>query len=118
MSTITSPSGLGFLVSDSNQVAIGFPPVAGQESGIYLVSNCFPTEISVDHPYSISTGIGYAVDRRYHRYSQPDVTITLKGSGLKCISLEDGANLFRNANSLSVNELLAIAYQKMRSRQS
>jgi hypothetical protein len=118
MSTIASSSGLGFLVADGHQVAIGFPHVAGQESSVYLVSDCFPTEISVDRRYFTSTGLNHGFGFRRDYFGQPEVTITLKGSGLERVSLEEGVNLFRNVNSLSVNELLAIAYQKMKSRQS
>jgi hypothetical protein len=48
---------------------------------------------------------------------KPEVTIEIKAYGVQSVPFEEGIKLFRNADSLSVNELLAIAYQKMDSRQ-
>ena len=122
MSTINSSSGLGFLVADGDRMAIGFPNSAysaGGDSSVCLISNYAPVRITVNSPVYVMemvNGFSHAVPNPYA--DQQEATIEVKGYGLQLVSLEAAVNLFRNANSLSVNELLAIAYQKMRSRQS
>lgn len=72
--------------------------------GPHLCNGCkLPFETQVDIIHAVA--------------GRQEVTIEVKGYDLELVSLDDAVNLFRNADSLSVNELLAIAYQKMRSRQ-
>jgi uncharacterized protein (DUF1684 family) len=120
MSTITSSSGLGFLVADGDRMAIGFPSspyAANGDSSVCLISSYAPVQITVDSPVYVDH-VWPGREACFKRTGRQEVTIEVRGYGLKLVSLADAVNLFRNANSLSVNELLAIAYQKMRSRRS
>lgn len=121
MSTITSSFGSGFLVADGDRMAIGFPNSAYSargDSSVYLISDYAPVQITVDSPVYVDPVVPVRGNCFRHAVAgRQEVTIEVKGYGLQLVSLDDAVNLFRNADSLSVNELLAIAYQKMRSRQ-
>lgn len=104
----------GFLVADGDRMAIGLG--AQDTENLYLVSDYYPVGMSVylprqdvclygSTPFAVSTG-------------RQEVTIEIKAYGpVQSIPMEEGLKLFRSAESLSVNELLAIAYQKMSGRQ-
>jgi hypothetical protein len=47
---------------------------------------------------------------------QERVTLCIEAESAKAISFNEGLELFRNIESYSVNELLAIAYKKMETR--
>jgi hypothetical protein len=107
----------GFLLADGGRMAICLG--ARDTKNMYLVSNYYPTSLSIyiyqphqdvclhgGTPFAVCTG-------------QQEVTIEIKAYGpVQNVPMEEGLKLFRNAESLSVNELLAIAYQKMSGRQS
>ena len=109
--------GTGFLIADGSRMAVGFPQNgwAEEDRRLWLLSDYYPTEISCYRPNFDITTCG---DRFVRMASgRPEVTIEIKAYGAKSVPFEEGIKLFRNADSLSVNELLAIAYQKMDSRQ-
>ena len=108
----------GFLVADGKRMAVGFPQSAWakEDRRLWLLSDYHPTGISYYTPTHDITTLGEAF--RQGVSGQPEVTIEIKAYGVQSVPFEEGIKLFRNADSLSVNELLAIAYQKMDSRQS
>jgi hypothetical protein len=84
-------------------MAVGFAqkPWAKEDRRLWLLSDYYPAEISITQFCP----------------QQDEVTIEIKAYGVQSVPFEEGIKPFRNADSLSVNELLAIAYQKMDSRQ-
>ena len=92
-----------FLIADGSRMAVGFAqkPWAKEDRRLWLLSDYYPNEISISH----------------FNPHQDEVTIEIKAYGVQSVPFEEGIKPFRNADSLSVNELLAIAYQKMDSRQ-
>ena len=107
-----------FLIADGSRMAVSFPQgaLAEKDRALWLLSDYHPTQISYYQPTHDITTYG----DRFVRMApgRPEVTIEIKAHGMKSVPFEEGIKLFRNADSLSVNELLAIAYQKMDSRQS
>lgn len=103
----------GFLVADGDRMAIGLGP--RDEKNLYLVSDYYPVNLSIYQPHQdicVYGGSPFAVST-----GQQEVSIEIKAYGpVQSIPMEQGLKLFKNANSLSVNELLAIAYQKMENR--
>ena len=108
----------GFLVADGKRMAVGFPQKAWakEDRRLWLLSDYYPAQISIFHPHHDIATYGGQFARMVS--GQPEVTIEIKAYGAQSVPFEEGIKLFRNADSLSVNELLAIAYQKMDSRQS
>jgi hypothetical protein len=108
----------GFLVADGKRMAVSFPQKAQakEDRKLWLLSDYYPTEFSCFWPaFDVTT----CSDRfRQVTRGQPEVTVEIKAHSVQSVPFEEGIKLFRNADSLSVNELLAIAYQKMDSRQS
>ena len=107
-----------FLIADGSRMAVSFPQgtQAKEDRRLWLLSNYYPTDISYFWPTFDATAYGDRFTQVVR--GQPEVTIEIKAYGVKSVPFEEGIKLFRNADSLSVNELLAIAYQKMDSRQS
>jgi hypothetical protein len=101
-----------FLIADGSRMAVGFAqkPWAKEDRRLWLLSDYYPNEISISHWH----GKSYNDLINPH---QDEVTIEIKAYGVQSVPFEEGIKPFRNADSLSVNELLAIAYQKMDSRQ-
>lgn len=106
-----------FLIADGSRMAVSFPQKARakEDRVLWLLSDYYPTDISCFWPtFDVTThGDRFTQVAR----GQPEVTIEIKAYGVKSVPFEEGIKLFRNADSLSVNELLAIAYQKMDGRQ-
>jgi hypothetical protein len=107
----------GFLVADGKRMAVGFPEKtwAKEDRRLWLLSDYYPTEISCYQPSVDIQTLGGPFARM--AAGRPEVTIEIKAYGVQSVPFEEGIKPFRNADSLSVNELLAIAYQKMDSRQ-
>ena len=107
-----------FLIADGSRMAVGFPQNewAKEDRRLWLLSDYYPAQISIFHPHHDIATYGGQFARMVS--GQPEVTIEIKAYGAQSVPFEEGIKLFRNADSLSVNELLAIAYQKMDSRQS
>ena len=107
-----------FLIADGSRMAVGFPQKAWakEDRRLWLLSDYYPAQISIFHPHHDIATYGGQFARMVS--GQPEVTIEIKAYGAQSVPFEEGIKLFRNADSLSVNELLAIAYQKMDSRQS
>jgi hypothetical protein len=108
----------GFLVADGKRMAVSFPQLAlaKEDRRLWLLSDYYPAQISVFHPHHDIVTYGGQFTRIAS--GQLEVTVEIKAYGVQSVPFEEGIKLFRNADSLSVNELLAIAYQKMDSRQS
>jgi len=106
----------GFLVADGKRMAVSFPQNkwAEKDRRLWLLSDYYPAQISMFHSTTDVTVHGDYFKRM--ACGQPEVTIEIKAHGVQSVPFEEGIKLFRNADSLSVNELLAIAYQKMDSR--
>lgn len=108
----------GFLVADGKRMAVSFPQKAWAEKDrrLWLLSDYYPTEISIFCPHHDIATYGGQFARMAS--GQQEITVEIKAYSAQSVPFEEGIKLFRNADSLSVNELLAIAYQKMDSRQS
>lgn len=108
----------GFLVADGKRMAVSFPQKARDKEDriLFLLSDYYPIGVSIFQPAIDVT----TCDDRFRQVarSRPEVTVEIKAYSVQSVPFEEGIKLFRNADSLSVNELLAIAYQKMDSRQS
>ena len=107
----------GFLVADGKRMAVGFPQKtwATADRRLWLLSDYYPAEISIFHPHKDIVTYGGQFARMAS--GSPEITVEIKAYSAQSVPFEEGIKLFRNADSLSVNELLAIAYQKMDSRQ-
>ena len=107
----------GFLVADGKRMAVGFPQKtwATAYRRLWLLSDYYPAEISIFHPHQDIVTYGGQFARMAS--GSPEITVEIKAYSAQSVPFEEGIKLFRNADSLSVNELLAIAYQKMDSRQ-
>jgi hypothetical protein len=108
----------GFLVADGKRMAISLPQGAHSKKDckLWLLSDYYATEISCYQPTLDIQTYGGPFSRM--ATGQLEVRVEIKAYGAQSVPFEEGIKLFRNADSLSVNELLAIAYQKMDSRQS
>jgi hypothetical protein len=106
----------GFLVADGKRMAVGFSQKtwAKEDRRLWLLSDYYPTEISCYQPSANIQILGGPFTQVAS--GRPEVTIEIKAYNVQSVPFEEGIKLFRNADSLSVNELLAIAYQKMDSR--
>jgi len=108
----------GFVIADGKRMAISFPQDARnrKDCKLWLLSDYYPVEISCYQPTLDIQTYGGPFSRM--ATGRLEVTVEIKAYGAQSVPFEEGIKLFRNADSLSVNELLAIAYQKMDSRQS
>lgn len=85
----------------------GFP---GQ-SHCWLIEGCVPVSCEVEVPYYALGRSGIVAPKG------PDVSLTIRGTrGMSSVSFEDGLKLFQTAATMSVNELLAAAFEKMNDR--
>lgn len=105
----------GFVIADGKRMAVGFPERRfDSPRRLYLLSDYHPTTISCWYPsVEVQT---YGNGPFQAPTGQAEVTLEIKAYGFQSVPFEEGIKLFRNADSLSVNELLAIAYQKMENR--
>lgn len=111
---MTSAQHSGFVFADGSRLMAGFP----EQSHCWLIEGCFPLSCEVEVPYyeldralCIGGRLGSFVSR------EPDVTLTIRGTrGISSVSFEDGLKLFQTAATMSVNELLAAAFEKMNDR--
>jgi hypothetical protein len=108
----------GFVIADGKRMAISLPQFAHdkKDRNLWLLSDYYATGISFYQPTAGFVGYGGEFAEMVSR--QPEVTVEIKARSVQSVPFEEGIKPFRNADSLSVNELLAIAYQKMESRQS
>ena len=80
--------------ADGERMAVRF------NDSFYLVENYYLRELAIQHTFP----------------GQERVTLCIGATSAKDISFNEGLELFRNIESYSVNELLAIAYKKMETR--
>jgi hypothetical protein len=103
---------LGCVISDGQKLLVSWPG-----SGYcfllhgYIVTDltCYTDTVDVTHygPPSFSLATGQRLE------------FTVVNSGLvESMKLENAGKLFRSADSMSVDELLAVVYQKMEQRQN
>lgn len=90
MSLSDSPT----VFADGEQMAVRF------NDSFYLVENYYLSKLTLQQTFS----------------GQELVTLYIEATSAKAISFNEGSELFRNIESYSVNELLAIAYKKMETR--
>jgi hypothetical protein len=113
MTVICSNDSQGFLLADGEKLAVSFPA----SGHMFLVPNYYPTSFSINTDSIEISAYGDSF-RRYMPIRE-SIQIGISGYGsIQTIPFEEGMKLFRNADSMSVNELLAVAYQKMNNRQS
>lgn len=113
MAVIRSSDSRGFLLADGEKLAVSF--LASQH--MFLIPSYYPVSFSINtHNIEIS-----AYGDSFPRWMpvRESIEISISGYGpIESMPLEEGMKLFRNADSMSVNELLAVAYQKMNNRKS
>jgi hypothetical protein len=103
----------GFLLADGEKLAVGFPA----SGHMFLVPSYYPASFSINTDSIEISAYGDSFSR--HMAVRESIEIGISGYGpIQTIPLEEGMKLFRNADSMSVNELLAVAYQKMNNRKS
>lgn len=104
---MTSAPHLGFVFADGSRLMAGFP---GQ-SDCWLIEGCFPVSCEVEVPYYTLGRSGIVAPKG------SDVSLTIRGTrGISSVSFEDGLKLFQTAATMSINELLAAAFEKMNDR--
>jgi hypothetical protein len=74
----------------------------------YLVENYYLSQLDVQLDCVDATSFGETLSAPV----QERVTLCIEATSVKGISFNEGLELFRNIESYSVNELLAIAYKK------
>jgi len=113
MAVIRSSDSRGFLLADGEKLAVSFP-ASGR---MFLVPSYYPVSFSIStNNIEISA---YGDPFPHYMPVRESIEISISGHGpIESIPLEEGVKLFRNADSMSVNELLAVAYQKMNNRKS
>jgi hypothetical protein len=101
------------LLADGEKLAVSFPA----SGHVFLVPGYYPVSFSINTDNTEITAYGDRFPR--HMPVRESIEISISGHGpIQAIRFEEGMKLFRNADSMSVNELLAVAYQKMNNRQS
>jgi hypothetical protein len=113
MTVICSNGSQGFLLADGEKLAVSFPA----SGHMFLVPNYCPTSFSINTDSIEICAYGDSFSR--YKPVRESIEISISGYGpIQTIPFEEGMKLFRNADSMSVNELLAVAYQKMNNRKS
>jgi len=109
---MTSAPHLGFVFADGSRLMAGFPG----RSDCWLIEGCFPVSCEVEVPYYELGHFG--LDRfGVVAPKRQSVSLTIRGTcGISSVSFEDGLKLFQTAATMSVNELLAAAFEKMNDR--
>lgn len=102
MSLSTSPT----VFADGERMAVHF------NDNFYLVENYYLSQLSIQRDFVEATSFGETLSVPV----QERVTLCIEAMSAKAISFNEGLELFRNIESYSVNELLAIAYKKMETR--
>lgn len=101
-----------FVVSDGKQLLLKW----GATDSYFFAENYFVTSLSISHDNFNVVSYDSPFFKAYSRTPSLDLRITSRH--FKPIEKEDALRLFRTVDSMSVNELLAAAYQKMNARQS
>lgn len=113
MAVICSSDSQGFLLADGEKLAVSFPA----SGHMFLVPSYYPVSFSVNTDNIEISAYGDPFPR--YMPIRESIEISISGYGpIESMRLEEGMKLFRNADSMSVNELLAVAYQKMNNRKS
>lgn len=113
MAVICSSDSRGFLLADGEKLAVSFPA----SGHMFLVPSYYPVSFSINTDNIEISAYGDSFSR--HMAVRESIEISISGYGpIQTIPFEEGMKLFRNADSMSVNELLAVAYQKMNNRKS
>ena len=102
----------GFVVSDGKQLLLKW----GATDSYFFAESYLVTSLSISHDTFDVVSYGSPSFQAYARPPILDLGIT--SGHFKPIEKEDALRLFRTVDSMSVNELLAAAYQKMNARQS
>ena len=101
------PSDSPTVFADGKRMAVRF------NDSFYLVENYYLHHINIQQDCVNSPICGGAT---VFVPIQERVTLCIEARSAKAISFSEGVELFRNIESYSVNELLAIAYKKMKTR--
>ena len=85
----------------------------------FFLDNYYVTELSISDPSTIEvTGWGDSF-RREIVVGSPMIDIRIQSRGsVQAMDIDRAEKFFRPAESMSVNELLALAYQKLNNRES
>ena len=105
------PSDSPTVFADGKRMAVRFND--SFHESFYLVENYYLSQLDiqldcVDHTIFGGETLSVPVQER--------VPLCIEATSAKAISFSEGVELFRNIESYSVNELLAIAYKKMETR--
>ena len=101
----------GCLFSDGEKLAVGFEAYGR----MFLLNSYYVRELSTHYDF---VDIDILGGFREQVTTGQRVEFTVSSSGrVSDIPFKEGVRLFRGADDLSVNELLALAFQKMEDRQ-
>lgn len=101
----------GCLFSDGDRLAVGFEAY----DRMFLLDSYYVRELSMNHD-SVDIDICGGFREQVTTGQRVEFTV-LSGGHVSSIPFKEGVKLFRGADTLSVNELLALAFQKMEKRQ-
>lgn len=103
----------GCLFSDGEKLAVGFEAY----DRMFLLNSYYVRELSM-HCDVVDVNPGVLRGFREQIATGQRVEFTVSSIGrVSDIPFKEGVKLFRGADDLSVNELLALAFQKMEDRQ-
>lgn len=97
--------------ADGERMAVRFND--SLNDSFYLIENYYLSSLEFQQACVEVSTFGYP-SSLYP--TQERVTLSIEATSAKAISFNEGVELFRNIESYSVNELLAIAYKKMEDR--
>jgi hypothetical protein len=101
----------GCLFSDGEKLAVGFEAY----DRMFLLNSYYVQGLSMHHDYVDINVLG---GFREQVTTRQRVEFTVSSIGrVSDVPFKEGIKLFRGADDLSVNELLALAFQKMEDRQ-
>jgi hypothetical protein len=101
----------GCLFSDGERLAVGFEAY----DTMFLLNGYYVRELSMHHDFVDINILGGFYEQVT---TGQRVEFTVSSSGrVSDVPFKEGVKLFRGAGDLSVNELLALVFQKMEARQ-
>lgn len=104
---------IGYVFSDGQKLAVSWP---GTNSCL-LLSSYYVSSVETSTDFVDVQTVGGGFTHQFPVANRAEITIQSVGD-YSVLSKEEADKIFLNANSMSVNELLALAYRKMDERQS
>lgn len=102
-----------FLLSDGKRLALAWP----HTKHCFLLQDYRVTSVEVIHDHIDF----YAYGNQYPRQlcaGQPTLNAQISSRGFEVVPLDEAQKIMRSANSMSIEELMCVVYQKMDQRKS